>query len=102
MPYAAEITFHRSSPNEFTYEDKFATLADAVAFIEHHTSGMGSVTAYINNKPVQLKNCKVVDSDGEPFCTNQAWHDVFANFHYPAIRTVATNPATHEAIGAPL
>lgn len=88
MKYAAEVTFKIGSENESSYEESFDTLQDAVDFIESKASGHMMVTAYINNRRVKVRYGKVIGSDGEPFCTGQVWHDLFADYDYPKITPV--------------
>ena len=88
MSYNTEITFHQGSSREWTYEDSFATLQEAVDHINHQAAG-NMCRAWINNREVRIRSCLVVGNDGEPFCTNAAWHDTFAPAAYPRIERAA-------------
>lgn len=76
--YDAEITYHKGSDREITYDSSFESLEEAVCFIEHHAAGHMSVNAWINNKSVKVKNGLVMDSQGNRLSNNEAWHNIFA------------------------
>jgi methionyl-tRNA formyltransferase len=77
--YEASVTFHQGSERENGYEENFATLKEAVEQIEHWVKGMGPLPrAWINNKEVTIQAGRVVDQTGEPLCTNEKWHEIFA------------------------
>lgn len=95
--YNTEIIFHLGSEREFTYHHDAATIQDAVRWLDHESQGMSMVVAYINNVRVTRRDGKGwCAEDGEPVCTNEKWHDVFAPQH---LRIVPTNPATYQATG---
>jgi len=81
------------------HDDDFTTLPEAVAFINYWAKGRPFTRAWINSVPIRIHNCVAVRDDGQPLCTNQAWHDLFAAESYPR---VPTNPATYAAMGKPL
>ncbi len=85
MTYKAEITFHIGTERELTYEREFSRLEDTVSWLNHKLEGMSMATVYINNKRIAAYNGQLLGDDGEPFCINQVWHDLFAKESYPRI-----------------
>ena len=95
MKYQAEI-WRRNRHEDLDFQSQeFDDLQDAIQWIEHE----GNICyadcfsgAYINGKKLRttglLKVGKVVGDDGEPFCTNQIWHNVFAPVKYPRIEAI--------------
>lgn len=100
--YEAEITFDILSDDEFTWYATYSTLQGAVDYIQRESRGRGHVRAFINNVRVEVQNGYVLGDDGEPFCTNEAWHEIFAKPHERVLPRIPTNPATYAAKGAPL
>lgn len=105
--YNIEITFHQGSEREFSIEETYLELEMAVCMISHHSKG-NTPRAWINNREVRVKNGAVLGADGDPFCTNQVWHDLYAPNSYPKITPIGydmrppLNPATYAAMGKPL
>ncbi len=67
-------------PDKDGYSEEFNTLQECVTFIERWAAGQGGLCrAWIDNRRVIIRDCKVYDEDGQPFCTNPAWHTIFNN-----------------------
>jgi len=92
MIYKAEI-WRRSKYDDLDFQDaSFDNLQDAIDWIQHEGNirYAGAFSgAYINGKKLRttgvLSVGQVVGDDGEPFCTNEVWHNVFAPVKYPRI-----------------
>lgn len=85
MPYEAEIVFHQGAENESWEEGVFMTLKEAVGFIEHWASGRPINRAWINHKEIPMRGCFALGKDGASFCTNEYFHEIFADEDYPRI-----------------
>lgn len=55
----------------------------------------------INGRKIDCSRGYLADKDGNPISTNQAFHDLFADYDYPRIQQLRTptNPATLQAMG---
>lgn len=87
MPYNIEVIFKQGSINEYNYDETFNRLEDAIRRIEVVCRGYTFYRAWINNKEVRVRNGYIIGNDGQPFCSNQKWHDLFAIKDYPKILT---------------
>lgn len=92
MTYHAEIWRRTRNEDLDVMDCTFDNLQDAIEWIEHHGNikyASAFSGAYINGKKLRgtgvLSIGKVVGDDGEPFCTNEVWHNVFAPVKYPRI-----------------
>lgn len=83
--YDISITFHQGTSREFGWDETHPTLQDAVDRLNTWATGSMICRAWINNKEVKVRNGAVIGTDGAAFCTNQAWHDVYAPLSYPKI-----------------
>jgi hypothetical protein len=94
--YNAEIEFHEDSHRE----QDCATLQEAVDLLNAWGAGHQCARVWINNVEQRRKACTVVGLDGEPLCTNEQWHAIFAS-EQERIRPraeslrIPTNPQTY-------
>ena len=100
--YHIELTFHQCGDNESTWEDTLPTLAAAVERLEYWATGQMPCWGWINDTKLLVSGGTVRGADGEPLCTNPAWHEIFAKpceavqpFRpQPTRGTAPTNPAS--------
>lgn len=104
MKYNLEVSYPTHNDEWDIYSQEFATLQECVDYAHNHIMKyhgfMSDVT--INGKKIRVRNGKLFGSDYEPFCTNQSWHDIFADDSYPRITGRCNNPSTLETMGVKL
>lgn len=95
MTYQAEIWFRTKHDDLECMNESFDLLQDAIEWVQHHGNigyAMAFSGAYINGKKLRttglLRVGQVVGDDGEPFCTNEVWHNIFAPVKYPRIEAL--------------
>lgn len=101
MKYRTEMVWNQGHDSESWDDMEFDTLEKAVGWINHQLLGRSNARVWINGKQFRVRDCRVVDSNGDELCINPVWHDIFAN-EQDRIRPVITNPATYEAKGETL
>lgn len=84
--YDIEATFHQGGKREFTMMETHGSLQEAADRLSHMLKGHGGFgRGYINGKEISHRNGYLQGADGNPFCTNQVWHDMLAPDFYPRI-----------------
>lgn len=85
--------------------DYFDRLQDCIEYFDREVvyfrQMLNVCSVKINGRKIDCSRGYLADKDGNPISTNQAFHDVFADYEYPRIQQLRapTNPATLQAMG---
>ena len=100
--YEVEIIFNLYTDNESSAFATYPTLQGVADYVKREAQGRGTVRVLINQKRVECRNGYLLGDDGVPFCTNEAWHEIFAKSSERILPHIPTNPQTLKDIGKPI
>lgn len=81
--YTVEYEWFRHGERDSWYYE-CETLQEAVEWLNRQYHG-SPAWGYINGRKLEVRDGCARGKDGEPFCTNQGWHNLSAPYDYPQI-----------------